>query len=147
MKQALLIFLILVVIVAITFIVLIFDVGRHTPIPADQSPVIDNSITVDQPQAKTVVKSPISISGKARGTWYFEGSFPIKLIDSKGVVIATGIAKANGDWMTVDFVPFTSTLSYTVATTTEATIVFSKDNPSGDPARDYSISQSITLTP
>lgn len=147
MKQALLTFLILIVIVAIAFVVLVLDVGRKTPPPPEESPVVDNSIVVDQPQARASVKSPLTVSGKARGTWFFEGSFPIKIIDSNGATLVEGYVQAASDWMTTDFVNFNSALSFTVATTTEATLVLSKDNPSGDPQRDYSITIPITITP
>ena len=61
-------------------------------------------IHVTTPASGELVTSPITITGEARGSWYFEGSFPVKLIDASGRILAQGPAKAQGDWMTSEFV-------------------------------------------
>jgi len=97
---------------------------------------IDN-IVVESPRPNTVVISPLTVEGKARGTWFFEGSFPITLLDWNGFVIAQGVATAKGDWMTEEFVPFTSTLEFDgVEGVERASIMLQKDNPSGLPEQD-----------
>jgi len=83
-----------------------------------------------------VVKSPMEIRGEARGSWYFEASFPIKIYDSNGTLLGTAIAQAESDWMTEDFVPFNTTLTFSTPTTTTGQLVFKKDNPSGLPQND-----------
>lgn len=88
-------------------------------------------IVVDQVLNGTTIQSPLSITGKARGTWFFEASFPIKLVDKNGDVITTAIAEAKSDWMTEDFVPFETQLVFTVAEAQLGEIVLEKDNPSG----------------
>ncbi len=101
----------------------------------------DTLITVDTPQTGAVAKSPLTISGKARGNWYFEASFPIKLVDANGTTIAETKAQAAGDWMTEDFVPFTTTLTW-AATSTSATsgmLILMRDNPSDIRANDASV--------
>lgn len=90
-----------------------------------------NLIEVFTPKSNAVIKSPLSIEGKARGTWFFEGSFPIKLLDGNGKEIATTAAQAQGEWMTENFVNFKSTLEFTKPQTEKGTLVFEKDNPSG----------------
>ena len=86
-----------------------------------------------------MVTSPLTVRGEARGTWYFEASFPVKLYDSNGTQIAITPAQAQSDWMTVDFVPYEAVLTFT-ATTQTGTLVLEKDNPSGEPANAASIS-------
>jgi hypothetical protein len=76
------------------------------------------------------------ISGKARGTWFFEGSFPIELQDENGKAITTVVATAESEWMTSDFVTFTATINYTFQATKTGFILLMKDNPSGEPAND-----------
>lgn len=99
--------------------------------PADKSDLIK----VDVPQPNQIIKSPLTISGEARGTWFFEASFPIELLDVQGNVVATAIAQANppagGDWMTEDFVPFDAVIEFDQPVGDKGVIVFKKDNPSG----------------
>jgi hypothetical protein len=97
--------------------------------------VTDPDMYVEAPGANEVVTSPLTVTGKARGTWYFEASFPVQLVDMKGNEIASGVAQADGDWMTTNFVPFTATLEFTT-TEKEGTLILKKDNPSGLPEND-----------
>ncbi|MDQ5955627.1 MAG: hypothetical protein QG621_630 [Patescibacteria group bacterium] len=105
--------------------------GTVAPTPA----TLPDTITVDQPLPEAAITSPLTITGKARGNWFFEASAPVELKDASGVVIAHGIAQAQGDWMTTNFVPFTATLTFTKPVTKTGTLVLKNDNPSGDPAK------------
>jgi len=93
-------------------------------------------IKVDSPRPNVKVSSPLTITGQARGTWYFEAQFPVKIFDANNNEIGTGIAKATGDWMTENFVPFTATLEFTAPATATGTLILKNDNPSGDPTKD-----------
>lgn len=84
--------------------------------------------------------APIKVTGEAKGNYYFEASFPIKLTDTNGKVLGQGIAKAQGDWMTENFVPFVADFSFSPATTTEGVLILQRDNPSGMPENDASYS-------
>lgn len=128
----------------------IVDVEKNTP----ESPLTatttletkDNLIIVTSPLPAMVVTSPFVIAGKARGYWFFEASFPIELRDMQGKLLETIIAQAQGDWMTTEFVPFTSNLIFTKpAAPMGAVLVFKKDNPSGIPENDDSFSIPITI--
>jgi hypothetical protein len=90
-------------------------------------------IQIESALMNTLLQSPLVIKGQAKGSWFFEGSFPVTLRDSEGNRIATAPARAKGDWMTQDFVPFEASFSFTTASQT-GTIMFEKDNPSGLPA-------------
>jgi len=113
---------------------------RHTDLPAGTAaPTADNiatEIKIDAPVANQVVSSPLEISGQALGTWYFEASFPVKLIDEGGQTIAQGVATAQSDWMTTDFVPFKAELNFTAPSSTIGMLIFSNDNPSGLPEKE-----------
>lgn len=93
-------------------------------------------ILIENPRPTQQVSSPLEIRGRARGTWFFEASFPVKLLDDSGATLARGIATAQGEWMTTDFVPFTATLTYGVPSVGPGTLVLQKDNPSGLPEND-----------
>ncbi len=92
-----------------------------------------DSIVIDNPQANQVIVSPFEVSGKALGTWFFEADFPVRLYDNEGQEIAVGIAKAEGEWMTEEFVPFSSTLTFETPATDDGELVFEKSNPSDLP--------------
>ena len=98
-----------------------------------------NLIKVNSPLPESIVKSPLLISGTARGNWYFEASFPIKLIDETGIEIASGIAKAEGDWMTAEFVPFKAEIVFKAPSSKTGKLILKKDNPSGLPQNDDEI--------
>ncbi len=83
------------------------------------------------PDISKPIGSPLLLSGEARGFWFFEGSFPVKLIDEKGQTIATGTAKAKSNWLTENFVPFEVKLTFKEPSTTNGQIILSKDSPSG----------------
>lgn len=120
-----------------------------TPEAATTLPTIKEStvtttqemITVNTPVPNAQVTSPLEITGSARGNWYFEASFPIRLVDMDGNIIATSHAQAQGDWMTENFVPFTSTLTWasTSTTATSGVLILMRDNPSGLPEHDTQI--------
>ena len=134
---------IVIVVVLIILTAFIFDWGRSgKSLPDDDKNIslTDTLIIVDNIKDNQEVSSPITILGKARGNWYFEATFPVKLVDLDGNVLVSTFASAEGDWMTTDFVNFSTILEYTKSTSTErALIVLSKDNPSGMPEFDQSI--------
>ena len=90
-------------------------------------------IIIDSPRPNAVITSPLEVSGQARGYWYFEASFPVKLLDSDGNVLAQIPAQAQGEWMTENFVPYKATLEFTAPATDTGTLVLEKDNPSDLP--------------
>ena len=102
-------------------------------------------ITVSEPDPNVPVSSPLTVTGEARGGWYFEASFPVKLLDAGNNVIAQGPAQAQGDWMTPNFVPFSVILTFPPQTPQMGTLVLEKDNPSGEPQNDASVSIPVQL--
>ena len=94
-------------------------------------------IVVDSPKPGDFINSPLIIRGRARGTWFFEGDFPLILKDPKGRIIARGFVTARGQWMTQEFVPFEGTLNFKKpAARGRGTLVFKKDNPTDRPELD-----------
>ncbi len=90
-------------------------------------------IRVSNPRPNQTIESPLLISGEARGFWFFEADFPIKLFDDSGFLLGVTPARALDEWMTEDFVEFSATLSFTVPSTPGGKLVLEKDNPSGLP--------------
>lgn len=102
-------------------------------------------IVVELPFPGAVTGKEFSVIGKARGTWFFEASFPIELVDAAGKQIAQGIAQAQGEWMTEDFVPFRADIKVPESFIGPATLILRKDNPSGLSEHDASLSFSIVV--
>ena len=112
------------------------------PITAPPSPNTGSEsslIQVTMPQPQATVKSPLHIEGQARGNWYFEASFPLRIVDGNGKTLGSGIAQAQGEWMTTEFVPFVVDLTFTAPITPTGTLILEKDNPSGLPENSHEI--------
>jgi hypothetical protein len=90
-------------------------------------------VVLTTPTWGQLVTSPLTVSGKARGPWFFEANLPVSLRDMSGNEIARVGAQATDNWMTEDFVNFTAVLEFKQPTTEFGTLVIQNDNPSGDP--------------
>lgn len=102
-------------------------------------------IVPELPFPGAVTGKEFGVLGKARGNWYFEGSFPIEVLDQNGSKIAVGYATAQGEWMTTEFVSFKGQIKVPDTYIGPATLILHKDNPSGEPQFDASISFPITI--
>lgn len=103
-------------------------------------------IKVTSPTPNQKISSPLTLTGEARGLWYFEASFPAELLDKKGNVLWQGPIQAASDWMTENFVPFEAKMDFKVpAGETNGKLILHKDNPSGLPEKDDSIEIPISF--
>jgi hypothetical protein len=100
---------------------------------SELKPVETNMVRVFTPLSGATISSPLVVRGEARGNWFFEASFPVRLIDADGRELAVAPAQAGGDWMTEEFVPFEVTLTFATSATETGTLILEKDNPSGLP--------------
>jgi hypothetical protein len=115
-------------------------------VPMHYTNATSDNIVVDLPFPDAVVGKEFSVLGKARGTWFFEASFPVELLDEDGNRLAQGIAQAQSDWMTTEFVNFKADLKVTDQNYIgPATLILHKDNPSGEASRDASVSFRINV--
>jgi hypothetical protein len=89
-------------------------------------------IMLYSPLPGAIISSPLTISGRARDTWFFEGDFPIILEDGQGNNIAVSYATAKGEWMTSDFVEFEGVLEFNNSYSGQrGNLILKKDNPTG----------------
>ncbi len=105
-------------------------------------------IRLDHPRPDQEIESPLKVEGEARGTWFFEGDFPVVLTNWDGLIIAERYATAQGDWMTEDFVEFECELEFERPELyldlefekpefyDRGFLILRKDNPSGLPEND-----------
>jgi hypothetical protein len=106
------------------------------------------------PAAGSYVVSPLRFSGKARGNWFFEGSFPFSIVDWDGRVIASGTVTATEDWTTDTFVSFAATTSFSAPVRADdpeymqrGAIILQKANPSGRPQSSAALEVPIWFRP
>jgi len=105
----------------------------HVNKEATSTEIATTSIRLINFKADQRVNSPLEIKGEARGSWFFEGSFPVRLVADNGAELDRTTAKAVGEWTTNDFVVFKAELNFEKATTSKGILIFERDNPSGLP--------------
>lgn len=146
------------VLVVLFFVILgltwaLFTIPAPSPAPSATStssvatstlPLAERVI-VTSPASGARVGPTFTVAGEAPGPWYFEASFPIKVVDANNNFIGQGIAQAQSDWMTVGQVPFLATVTVAPGYSGPATLVLLKDNPSGMPENDDSVSMPVVI--
>ena len=86
----------------------------------------EENIRITSPQPNDIVSSPLVITGEARGTWYFEGDFPVDIYNEACIKIGESYASAQEFWMVEDFVPFQGTIEFDPGNSTTGTLVLEK---------------------
>lgn len=133
------------------FSILAFTKNKNSPLVISSeenitySNATSNDIVTELPFPGAVTGKVFSVIGKARGNWFFEASFPVVVLDKSGNTLATGIAQAQSDWMTTEFVPFKADIKIPDSYTGKATLILKKDNPSGMTEKDASVSFEFTI--
>ena len=141
---------IIIIILVIALGLWIFKKSATAPIITPETNP-DITITYITPEENEAISFPLIIKGEAKGTWFFEASFPVEILNDKQELVTTGIAQGESDWMTTEFVPWTITFAERpeklepVSSSPNAYIKFKNDNPSGDPIRDKSFILPIRL--
>ncbi len=118
--------------------------SRPVSWPEQGMGALDDFVRASVPAEAT---SPLSLRGEARGTWFFEGSFPVWLLAEDGTELASGFVTAQGEWMTEGFVAFEGELEFAVDVPTRAVLVLARDNPSDLPENDAAARYHLTLLP
>lgn len=113
---------------------IVVEIPVQTP-PAEEATTtkdISYLIQVATPTPAMVATNPMEISGKARGFWFFEASFPAKIVDASGAELAAFSIETTDDWMTEEFVNFSVTVPFATSTTATGTLILHNSNPSGE---------------
>lgn len=115
---------------------------KETKVPLRQGELVIKNLVANQ-----AISSPLKLTGSAPGTWYFEGSFGVQVVDANGKILASVPAQAvdSDSWMTEGPVAFARTISFKTPTTPTGFIVFSKDNPSDIRSLDESYKLPVTF--
>ncbi len=121
------------VIILVAVLILVFVGGVMATKIIQKNKINALGIVVYDPKANSVIQSPLLIEGKAKGNWFFEGSFSVELTDESRKHFATGIVQTRDDWMTEDFVSFDAKLEFISNTEIKGLLIFRNANPSGLP--------------
>jgi hypothetical protein len=134
LKNKILIIFLVLIIIALSLVIIFFRQSETDDFLEKNynfSTEYQDLIKLDHPQFNQKISSPLLIQGQARGTWFFEASFPIYLKSLDGQLLGQGLATAEGDWMTENFVRFTAELNFDKGNFDQALLILKKDNPSG----------------
>jgi hypothetical protein len=101
----------------------------------------EDLIQVTSPAPGATISSPLTVSGQARGGWYFEATAPVVVVDWDGRIIAEGYVTAVGDWMTDEFVPFEGQIVFTPDTSVSdaGAVILQAANASDLPENDRAV--------
>ncbi len=116
--------------------------GNEIEIITQYSNASADDIIVSNPLENSAISSPLTISGQARGTWFFEARADVELLNWDGSQVANGYIETLGPWTTEDFVDFEGSLTFTSPNNTinnTGVLIIKNANPSGDAIRDKSI--------
>ena len=92
---------------------------------------ISELIQINTPKVGAVIESPLQLSGKAKGYWFFEADAPVKLLDENEELISETYIQAIDDWMTQDWVNFEGNFQFEITSQESGFLVFERANPSG----------------
>lgn len=144
MKAAKILVVLMAVIIIALLAVLIFYPGpAKAPMTAGSQSVIssDGHLAVASLKSGNLVRSPLTVTGTVTGGgWFFEATFPVKVLDGNGTELGVAAAQAQADWTSTGTVPFTAVVQFSAPQYATGTVVLSKDNPSGAPQNDESLS-------
>jgi len=105
-----------------------------------------SEISVANPPQNTTVNSPLTVTGQAKGSWFFEGVFPIYLYNKSGLLIGQSHVRATSDWTTSDSVPFIGTITFPRQFSgSTGRLVLKNDNPSGLPQNSKAVQMTVTF--
>lgn len=115
------------------------------PTPMTPPEPLSVRVSVSSPKENATVAHTFTVVGQVPGAWSFEAQFPVQVRDMQGNVLGRAIGTVQGDWMTEALVPFTTSITVMASYHGPALLILMKDNPSGLPEHDDSITIPIVI--
>lgn len=103
-----------------------------------------DEITVSSIQDNQEISSPVVIEGEAKKEWFFEGQFPVYIMDNERRIVGNGNAVAKENGMNDDVIPFIATIDFNADAPT-GFIILEKNNPSGLAEKKVSVQIPVQL--
>lgn len=108
---------------------------------------VSYDMILSNPKPNSSISIPLEISGEASGSWFFEGQFNAEIVDGDSEIVASGIMKAQGDWMTNELVAFEGKVDIISENDLNGVyeLVLKSANPSGLPENQKIFSISVRI--
>lgn len=103
-----------------------------------------DEITVSSIQDNQEISSPVVIEGEAKKDWFFEGQFPVYIMDNERRIVGNGNAVAKENEMNDDLISFIATIDFNADAPT-GFIILEKNNPSGLAEKKVSVQIPVQL--
>ncbi len=87
------------------------------------------------------------VKGEVLGSWFFEGSFPVRVLNIQGEVVSSLVASTSDDWMKETTVPFSIVINFPLEQEGAYVLQFEKSNPSGLDENSDIAKVAITIKP
>lgn len=104
-------------------------------------------LTLENLEDGDTVDEGYEVKGKVSGEWFFEGTFPVRVLNSEGEIVKSFSAIAQDDWMTSDLVSFSFKLDTQLEEESAVVLRFEKSNQSGLDENDDYAQIEITIIP
>ena len=89
-------------------------------------------VKLDNIKEGDTVEVGFEVKGSVTGSWFTEGVFPVRITEKEtNSVIITNTARADGEWETEDYVPFSFVIDAEIEEEGSYILRFDKANPSG----------------
>ena len=86
---------------------------------------------IDDTKKNDTVQLGSTLTGSITGSWFFEGDFPVRVLNEEMEILDTVLAKTSQDWMTEDDISFEVVLDIDIEESSNVILRFEKSNPSG----------------
>ncbi len=123
------------------------SIAPNAMVASDLRIVATSEIVVFNPAKNTVVTSPLTVEGMAKGTWYFEANLPIEIVDAQHRSLGKKYVTATKDWMSESLAPFKGEIEFKKPETKTGYLIFRNDNPSGAKENKKSLEVPIDFEP
>ena len=145
MKKEIWLIIILGIVIIIFLGILIFVPAKMVE---NNHPVGTNGLIITSlSSSDSRISPPLRISGYVTGNGWsgFEGQVgTVKLLDSKGKELASGVLTATSDWTNFP-TNFETTLNFQSSSAQSGTLIFYNENPSGLPDKDKEFTMSVKI--
>ncbi len=105
------------------------------------------TLILDNIKSGDTVDLGFEVKGSVTGDWFFEGTFPVRVLNQQGEIVETLSAEALEEWTTEEAVPFSFKIDMDLEEESIVVLKFEKSNPSDLEESNDSAEITVTLKP
>jgi len=106
-----------------------------------------NKLVLENIKDGDTVDEGFEVKGSVSGEWFFEGVFPVRVLNQQGEIVKSFSATTQDDWLTEDLVKFSFKLDTQLEEESIVVLRFEKANPSGLEENDDTVDITVTIKP